>query len=188
LVHSNCPSTNERLTTGPELVTITLPEKTVQLTHFASGLHGSWDEDVKTLGSVVRDQADIREIEANSVPLWFDGLDPKKIKLGLAMYGRGYTVSDESCNGLGCSFSGPSKKGKCTDSDGVMSLGEIKDLIENDGVESTYLKDSMMKQIAWDDQWIGYDDEETFAAKRSWADGYCFGGTMIWSIDFQASS
>jgi chitinase len=104
------------------------------------------------------------------------------------MYGRGHTVSDESCNGLGCSFAGPSKKGKCTDSDGIMSLGEIKDLIENDGVESTYLKDSMMKQIAWDDQWIGYDDEETFAAKRSWADGYCFGGTMIWCIDFQASS
>lgn len=31
-------------------------------------------------------------------------------------------------------------------------------------------------------------DEETFAAKKAWADGYCFGGTMVWSIDFQASS
>jgi hypothetical protein len=30
-------------------------------------------------------------------------------------------------------------------------------------------------------------DEETFADKKAWADGYCFGGTMIWSIDFQAS-
>jgi dienelactone hydrolase len=29
-------------------------------------------------------------------------------------------------------------------------------------------------------------DEETFAAKKAWADGFCFGGTMIWSIDFQA--
>jgi chitinase len=43
----------------------------------------------------------------------------------------------------------------------------------------------MMKQIAWDDQWIGYDDEETFADKKAWADGYYFGGTMVWSIDFQ---
>ncbi|KAF5700546.1 hypothetical protein FMUND_14297 [Fusarium mundagurra] len=85
--------------------------------------------------------------------LGFGGLDPKKTNFGLALYGRGYTVADKSCNGLGCSFVGPSKKGECTDSDGVMSLGEIKNLI-NKGVNSTYLRDSMMKQITFDDQWI----------------------------------
>ncbi|KAM0488654.1 hypothetical protein ACHAP7_000697 [Fusarium lateritium] len=153
----------------------------------AYDLHGSWDSDVRTLGKIIRGQADIREIGNNTVPLWFDGLDPKKINFGLAMYGRGYTVADKSCNALGCNFAGPSKKGECTDSDGVMSLGEIKNLIKNKGVKSTYLKESMMKQVTWDDQWIGYDDEETFADKKAWADGYCFGGTMIWSIDFQAS-
>jgi chitinase len=73
------------------------------------------------------------------------------------MYGRGYTVADKSCNALGCNFAGPSKKGECTDSDGVMSLGEIKNLIKNKGVKSVYLKESMMKQVTWDDQWIGYD-------------------------------
>ncbi|KXH32852.1 hypothetical protein CSIM01_04345 [Colletotrichum simmondsii] len=154
----------------------------------AYDLHGFWDEDVKTLGKVVRGQADIREIGNNTVPLWFDGLDPKKINFGLAMYGRGYTVSDKSCNGLLCSFSGPSKKGECTDSDGVMSLGEIKNLIKNKGLKPNYLKDSLMKELTWDDQWIGYDDEETFKDKKAWADGQCFGGTMIWSIDFQGSS
>ncbi|PCD34001.1 hypothetical protein FGRA07_09156 [Fusarium graminearum] len=154
----------------------------------AYDLHGFWDEDVRTLGKIIRGQADIREIGNNTIPLWFDGLDPKKINFGLAMYGRGYTVADKSCNGLGCSFVGPSEKGECTDSDGVMSLGEIKNLIKNKGVKSIYLEEAMMKQISWDDQWIGYDDEETFAAKKAWADGYCFGGTMVWSIDFQASS
>jgi chitinase len=110
-----------------------------------------------TLGKIIRGQADIREIHNNTIPLWFAGLDPKKINFGLAMYGRGYTVADKNCKDLGCSFAGPSKKGECTDSDGVMSLGEIKNLIKNKGVKSTYLKDSLMKQIAWDDQWIGYD-------------------------------
>ncbi|KAL8681974.1 MAG: hypothetical protein Q9224_006813 [Gallowayella concinna] len=46
----------------------------------------------------------------------------------------------------------------------------------------------MMKQITWDDQWIGYDDEETTTMKKKWASGYCFGGTMIWSIDFKSGS
>ena len=42
-----------------------------------------------------------------------------------------------------------------------------------------------MKQITWEDQWIGYDDSETVAMKKKWASGFCFGGTMIWSVDFE---
>ncbi|KAG8159643.1 hypothetical protein KVR01_010280 [Diaporthe batatas] len=42
-----------------------------------------------------------------------------------------------------------------------------------------------MKQLTRDDQWIGYDDEKTFAKKKEFADSMCFGDTMVWSIDFQ---
>ena len=42
----------------------------------------------------------------------------------------------------------------------------------------------MMKQITWEDQWIGYDDSGT-AAMEKWASGFCFGGTMIWSGDVE---
>lgn len=151
----------------------------------AYDLHGSWDADVDALGSLVRGQADIREISDNTVPLWFDGLNPSKINFGLAMYGRGYTLADAKCNDLLCPFAGPSKPAQCTGFDGVMSLHEIQQLIKQKGLKPKYLPDSMMKQITWDDQWIGYDDEETLAAKKAWADSRCFGGTMVWSIDFQ---
>jgi chitinase len=153
----------------------------------AYDLHGSWDADVKALGKLVRGQADIREIANNTVPLWFDGLDPAKINFGLAMYGRGYTLANPSCNQLLCPFSGPSNRAPCTDFPGVMSLLEIQQLIKRKGLTPQYLSDSMMKQITWDDQWIGYDDEETFAAKKAWADSRCFGGSMVWSIDFQVA-
>jgi chitinase len=153
----------------------------------AYDLHGSWDSDVLTLGKKVRGQADIREIANNTVPLWFDGLDPAKINFGLAMYGRGYTLADPTCNQLLCPFSGASDPAPCTNSKGVMSLLEIQQLIKRKGLTPQYLADSMMKQITWDDQWIGYDDEETFAAKKAWADSRCFGGTMVWSIDFQVT-
>ena len=153
----------------------------------AYDLHGSWDSDVKTLGKLVRGQADIREIDNDTTPLWFDRLNPAKINFGLAMYGRGYTLADPSCNSLLCPFTDASKPGRCTNFPGFMSLYEIKQFLKrNTNIVPTYLPESMMKQITWDDQWIGYDDEETFAAKKRYANSRCFGGTMIWSIDFQS--
>ncbi|KAK4176845.1 hypothetical protein QBC36DRAFT_378170 [Triangularia setosa] len=153
----------------------------------AYDLHGPWDADVKALGSKVRGQADIREISENTKPLWFDGLNPAKLNFGLALYGRGYTLADPTCNQLLCPFSGGSNPAPCTNFQGVMSLHEIQQLIDRKGLTPQYLPDAMMKQITWDDQWIGYDDDETFAAKKAWADSRCFGGTMVWSIDFQVA-
>ncbi|KAL2069976.1 hypothetical protein VTL71DRAFT_14656 [Oculimacula yallundae] len=155
----------------------------------AYDLHGSWDSDVMTLGSIVRGQADIREISNNTMPLWFAGLNPQKLNFGLANYGRGYTLADSSCNSVGCKFVGASKKSRCTASDGVMSLTEINQfLVKEQGITPKLNTDSMMMEITWDDQWIGYDDEKSFEMKRQFADSECFGGTMYWSIDFNSGA
>lgn len=106
--------------------------------------------------------------------------------MGLGFYGRGYTLSDPSCNQLLCPFSGPSDPAPCTNFAGVMSLIEIETLITEKSLVPELLADSMMKQITWSDQWIGYDDNETIAMKKTWTDGYCFGGTMVWSVDFNS--
>ncbi|KAE8851787.1 hypothetical protein PTNB73_00804 [Pyrenophora teres f. teres] len=152
----------------------------------AYDLHGPWDINQKTIQPVVRGQADIREIGNDTLPLWFDELDASKINFGVALYGRGYTVANPSCNSVGCAFSGPSNPGICTNSAGAMGLAEIQDLIKTKGLTPNYLPDLMMKEITWDDQWIGYDDAETIKQKKAWADNQCFGGTMAWSVDFNS--
>ncbi|KAL8706001.1 MAG: hypothetical protein Q9201_000885 [Fulgogasparrea decipioides] len=154
----------------------------------AYDLHGFWDADLKTLGAIVRGQTDVREIYNDIFPLWFDNLDPAKINFGLAYYGRGYTLAKPGCNQLKCPFIGPSSPGPCSHYGGVLSLAEIKDYIKDKGLQPQLIEEAMMKQITWDDQWIGYDDEETVAMKKRWASGHCFGGTMIWSIDFKSGS
>ncbi|KAI0014616.1 hypothetical protein F4780DRAFT_200481 [Xylariomycetidae sp. FL0641] len=154
----------------------------------AYDLHGSWDSDVLALGSLVRGQADIREIYNNTLPLWYAGLDPGKINFGLAWYGRGYTLEDPSCNELLCPFVGPSDPGQCTGSAGVLSLREIEQVIAERGLQPRLNQESMMKELFWDDQWIGYDDEETHALKRKFANNLCFGGTMAWSVDFNSGA
>jgi hypothetical protein len=67
-----------------------------------------------------------------------------------------------------------------------MSLTEIQDVITQTGIQPTLLQDAMMKQLNWQDQWIGYDDEETVAMKKQFANNMCFGGTMAWSVDFNS--
>ncbi|KAM7214561.1 Glycoside hydrolase superfamily, partial [Rhypophila decipiens] len=149
-------------------------------------LHGFWDGLNENLGSVIRGQTGIDEITNNTAPLYFAGLDFGKINFGLANYGRGYTVASKSCTDLGCTFSGPSKPFLCTNSAGVMSLTEIENLIKSKNLEPKLLGPQMTKSIQWDDQWMGYDDAETFALKKAWADDFCFGGTMAWSVDYHS--
>lgn len=154
----------------------------------AYDLHGSWDAEVKTIGALVRAQTDLRDIVNNTLPLWFDKLDPAKINMGLAYYGRGFTLTDKSCNYIGCSFSSPSKPAPCTNFKGIMSHREIKQLIKEKKLTPTLIDEAQIKQITWDDQWIGYDDSDTIAAKIQTANSLCMGGTMIWSIDFDSGS
>ncbi|KAJ0268436.1 hypothetical protein Brms1b_013476 [Colletotrichum noveboracense] len=111
-------------------------------------------------------------------------LDPSKVNFGVALSGRGYTVTGKSCNDLECSFKGLSKAGVSTNSDGVTSLIEIEQLIEKKGLTPKYLPDDMMKQITWDNQWTGDKDADTIKEKKAGADNQCFGGTMAWSVDF----
>jgi hypothetical protein len=108
--------------------------------------------------------------------------------MGLAYYGRGYTVANVDCMEVGCKWSGTSDPGTCTAFGGVMSLEEIEDLIPKLGIEPILDSDAMMKYLVWSDQWLGYDDLETISMKKTWASEHCFGGTMIWSIDLYSGS
>ncbi|KAI9712955.1 MAG: hypothetical protein M1812_006702 [Candelaria pacifica] len=172
----------------------------------AYDLHGAWDANVPTLGSIIRPQTDLREITNDTVPLWFDKLTPSKVNLGLAYYGRGFTVPDPKCAYPGCAFSGPSKAAPCTNQAGVMSNRgklifqsarvlnlliqrlEISQIIASKGLYVELLKDPAIKMISWDDQWIGFDDADTIALKTSFANSVCMGGTMIWSVDFDSGA
>ncbi|KAI1373409.1 hypothetical protein F4677DRAFT_448485 [Hypoxylon crocopeplum] len=151
-------------------------------------LHGPWDKSVQDVGPVIIGQTNIPETYNWTLPLWYDKVDPSKINMGLAYYGRGYTVESVDCMTVGCTWSGPSRPGPCTAFGGVMSLQEIEDLIPQIGVEPILDSTAMMKYLVWSDQWIGYDDLETIAMKKSWASSRCFGGTMIWSVDLYSGS
>ncbi|KAL3427907.1 class III chitinase [Phlyctema vagabunda] len=152
----------------------------------AYDLHGPWD--ASNLGKFIRPQTALPEIETSALPLWYDAVSPSKINLGLAYYGRGYTVSSTSCMGIDCAYTQPSIQGPCTRSPGLLSLREIEGLIARRKLVPKLLAEQGIKQLTWDNQWMGYDDFETMALKMKWADSRCLGGTSVWSIDMHSGA
>jgi chitinase len=136
--------------------------------------------------TVLKAHTDIRDITALTRNLFANNIDMSKVNLGLAYYGRGFTLGNKNCNTLDNSCAGTAKVsayGCSSGTDGVLTLADIKSLIQSRGLTPTYNSDAMVQTITWDNNWIAYDDEKTLPLKRNWATQNCFGGTAIWSVD-----
>jgi len=157
------------------------------LTILTYDLHGAWDADVPGIGPKIRPHTDLAEIDKALEILWSAKVTPSKVNLGVANYGRGYTVSSKECMWYDCAFTGPSTAGVCTKQDGVLSACEIQRIISQHGLKPKLINGGAgVKEIAWDDQWIGYDDAETFELKLKLANDRCLGGTALWALDYAA--
>lgn len=131
-------------------------------------------------------QTDLRVLNSSVQTLLAAGANLTQFSFGVATYGRGYTLANSSCTYLGCNATGPSTSDNCTQSlgVGVMSLTEINALITAQGLQPQYLSTIGMMQVNYSsNQWLAYDDEYTFYVKKQFANNYCFGGMMTWSVD-----
>ncbi|KAI0159376.1 family 18 glycosyl hydrolase [Pestalotiopsis sp. NC0098] len=149
-------------------------------------LHGVWDAQSQFIGPYIAPHTNVTEIDLGLDLLWRAGVKPAKVVMGLGWYGRSFTLSDPSCstpNGI-CQFSGGADAGPCSNASGILTLKEIQDTISYNGVEPLWDKEAMVKYVTWDsNQWVSYDDDDTFDQKRNFANKRCLGGTMVWAMD-----
>ncbi|KAF2460036.1 hypothetical protein BDY21DRAFT_361899 [Lineolata rhizophorae] len=161
-------------------------------------LHGFWDR-LNPIGAVVHGHTNLTEIKQATELLWRVGVPPGKVVLGTGFYGRSFELQDPSCSTPGCPFGGLSHKGPCTGEGGILGYFEIMDILGDarpDGDDSdsnglkrrasdpVHLEQDAVKYITYDDnQWVSYDDEETFTQKIDWANEVGLGGLMIWAVD-----
>lgn len=149
-------------------------------------LHGAWDADTPGMGPFVRPHTNVTEIDAALDLLWRAGVEPEKVNMGLAFYGRSFTLKDTGCgvpNGV-CEFAGAGEPGRCSGAEGTLDLREIGEVVERQGLVPTLEREAMVKYVVFNEtQWVGYDDAETIAMKRAFADVRCLGGTMVWAMD-----
>jgi chitinase len=147
-------------------------------------LHGTWDITDVWVGPYLDAQTNLTEIKTALDLLWGVNVDPSKVTLGMAFYGRTYTLASPDCTEPGCEYLSAGTAGQCSDSAGILFNSEIEDVISQYNLTPTLYQDAAVKVITWDtDQWASYDDEETWKLKVDYAKSVCLGGVMVWSVD-----
>ncbi|KAL7921208.1 glycoside hydrolase family 18 protein [Trichoderma austrokoningii] len=148
-------------------------------------LHGAWDSS-DAIGSIVQAHTNLTEIKSAIDLLWRMNIPPKKVVLGLGFYGRSFKLTHPSCASPGCPFSGAATPGICSKNAGTLAYFEIVDILDKQKPKVTWDKTDAVKYFqfgAAKDQWVSYDDEDTFAQKVEYANSIGLGGVLIWSVD-----
>lgn len=137
----------------------------------AYDLHGTRDSS-DPIGNIVQGHTNLTEIKDSASLFWRVDTPPEKIVLGLGFYGRSFTLEDSSCGEPGCPFSGGGDAGVCTASSGTLAYFEIMDIKDKQSPNVVWDKTDAVKYFQYGtakNQWISYDDSDTFAQKVDWA-------------------
>ncbi|KAH5292828.1 hypothetical protein HBI11_188100 [Parastagonospora nodorum] len=187
----------ETLSSAKKGLTITLPASYWYLQHFdlsslvksvdwfnimSYDLHGTWDKGNKWTGASLNSHTNLTEVDLAMDLLWRNDVDPTKVVLGLAFYGRAFSMTSETCSTPGCAYESGAQKGKCSREVGILLNSEIDDIIKEKGVNPILYKKEAVKVATWGNQWVAYDDEETLTMKSEYAQTLCLGGLMVWAI------
>jgi chitinase len=105
-----------------------------------------------------------------------------KVVMGVAAYGRTYTMSDKGQHSIGSNATGPGDKYPYSNEPGVVMYFEMCiNLVGKTDWEFEFEDGYNVPYAHNDSQWIGYDNEYSIMAKVDLAKG--LGGMMLWSLD-----
>lgn len=182
-------------------LTVTIPTSYWYLQHFdlegmqgsvawfnlmAYDLHGVWDAQSKALGPYIAPHTNITEIDLALDLLWRAGVDSSKVVMGQGWYGRSFTLASPGCNtpnGV-CQFTGGADPGPCSNAAGILDYQEIADIVQKNNLKPVHDQVAGVKWATWNNnQWVSYDDADTFKQKRDFANSRCLSGLMVWAMD-----
>ncbi|OCT91821.1 acidic mammalian chitinase [Xenopus laevis] len=110
-----------------------------------------------------------------------NGAAPEKLMVGFPAYGRTFTLSDPSNNGLGAPTSGGGPAAPYTQESGFMAYFEICDFLKQ-GATVVWNAPQDVPYAYKGSEWIGYDNKKSFQIKAEWLMKNNFGGAMVWAL------
>lgn len=115
-----------------------------------------------------------------------EGANPKKIIMGVPFYGQTFTLveSERSLVGEGTPARGPGKAGEHTKQPGMLAYYEICDNVKNRGWRKGREASQKSGPFAMlSDQWVGFEDYDSVAAKAKYVIDSGLGGIAAWTVD-----
>jgi chitinase len=108
------------------------------------------------------------------------GASKAKLVLGMATYGRGFTLSG-SDTGMGAPASGAAPPGTWTREAGFYSYYEI--CKEYGNAEEFWHDEHLVPWGVQDGVWVGFDNERSIREKINWTRNENFSGWLVWNLD-----
>jgi len=111
------------------------------------------------------------------------GCNQNKLVIGLATYGRCFTLTNTANSGIGAPVRGPCQAGTFTREAGFLSYYEICDLLKNGAARTVYDNDQKSPYTILGDLWVGYDNIQSITEKVDYVKGNGYSGWMTWVMD-----
>jgi len=146
-------------------------------------LHGSWENGVD-FHTALYSSDDLNLNNAVNAYI-AGGVPANKLVLGLATYGRTWTLTDSTKHGPKAPASGDGNQGSCTAQPGFLSYYEIQTFLAA-GATEVYDDTSKSAYAYKDNQWVCYDNAQSMDQKLSYIKTKDLRGGMIWSMDLDS--
>ncbi|XP_015915003.1 endochitinase [Parasteatoda tepidariorum] len=123
----------------------------------------------------------------DGLQLWVSMGAPKnKLVVGVPFYGRTYTLGSKDNTELRAGIKkwvGGGEPGPYTNASGFLAYYEICPHVNSGEWTKKYDDIGKCPYAYHDDQWIGYEDEDSIGIKMDYIRKEGYGGAMIWAID-----
>lgn len=155
----------------------------------AYDLHGPWESVTGHNAPLFAGPNDSTELKQQlnvlaSVSFWLSqGAPAEKLNLGVAFYGRSFTLRNASENRIGSPASGPGTSGPYTYESGFLGYNEVCEKLQFERWNRCWDSDQQVPYAYSGNQWVGYDDPESVELKATFIKQLGLAGGMVWSIE-----
>ncbi|XP_067863652.1 acidic mammalian chitinase-like [Heptranchias perlo] len=151
----------------------------------AYDFHGSWEKVTGHNSPLYRGSADQGKFAYfnidYAVKYWRDnGAPAEKLIVGFPTYGRSFTLSTSDTS-VGAPISGPGQAGQLTREPGFWAYYEICSFLKS--ATTKLIEDQQVPYAFKENQWVGFDNQQSFKTKGQWLKDNNFGGGMVWALD-----
>lgn len=147
--------------------------------------NGSWNDRTGMNAPLFPHRNDVNRVLNGdyAVQNWIrNGASREKLFLGLAFYGRSFTLANPAVNGVHAPTIGPGAIGE------LLMYNEFCQELNRGGWTVVYDEDQQTPYAYKGNQWMGYDNPRSITAKSKYAVDNRLAGVMIWALDYDDAS